>query len=387
MTRARIVAAACGALLLLGIMAWLAWPYAVGAALLLDLSGGESSIRALLPGRMSPVQISDVMVPTRHGEVPGRLYVAEQRTSRAIVVVPGIHAGGVDEPRLDALSRRLAGAGATILSLPIPALRAYRIVPAATDIIEDATTWLADLPDRTWTRVGLIGVSFSGGLAIVAAGRPALGDRLSAVVSLGGHGDLPRALSYLCTGQLPDGTRRRPHDYSVAVLLRAALPRLVAPPDLEPLDRALLAFLDGSSSVAADPEKAASLFDRSQGVAASLSGPAREILGWVHARDVESIGSRILPFVDGLGGHPALSPERSPVPVVPVFLIHGRDDNVIPSSETPLLAAYLARQGASDVHALLTPLVSHADLGADATWLDQWRLVSIWTAAWRALGD
>ncbi len=52
------------------------------------------------------------------------------------------------------------------------------------------------------------GVSFAGGLALVAAGRPSLRGRLDTAVSLGGHGDLGTVLDYLCTGRLPDGTVR-----------------------------------------------------------------------------------------------------------------------------------------------------------------------------------
>ena len=56
-------------------------------------------------------------------------------------------------------------------------------------------------------RIGMMGISFAGGLSIVAAGRPALANRVVAVLSLGGHGDLPRTLRYLCTGIQADGTR------------------------------------------------------------------------------------------------------------------------------------------------------------------------------------
>ena len=51
----------------------------------------------------------------------------------------------------------------------------------------------------------MMGISFAGGLSIVAAGRPALRDHVAVVLSLGGHGDLPRTLRYLCTGIQADG--------------------------------------------------------------------------------------------------------------------------------------------------------------------------------------
>jgi dienelactone hydrolase len=382
-TLLRAVATACVAIAIVAAVA--GWPYVSSAALLFDLSGADSRLRRLVPVRVAPVQTEDVAVPTRHGPVPARLYHSHS-ASRPIVVVPGVHAGGVDEPRLNALSRRLAGAGATVLSVPLPDLRAYRITPAATDIVEDAVVWFAEHGPHRWARVGLIGVSFSGGLAIVAAGRPRLHGKLTAVVSLGGHGDLPRALRYLCTGERGDGQVRAPHDYGLAVMLLGAIPRLVPAPQVPPLERALTAFLDASSVVAADAARAEALMLESRAVSSTLEEPARSIMNWVYARDVAAAGRRLLPLVEDLGGDPSLSPERSPVPSAPVFLIHGLDDNVIPSSELPLLAAYLARQGAPRVRSLLTPLVSHADMQADTTWRDRWRLVNIWTAIWRELG-
>jgi hypothetical protein len=61
-----------------------------------------------------------------------------------------------------------------------------------------------------------------------------------------------------------------------------------------------------------------------------------------------------------------------------VFLLHGLHDNVIPSAETPLVAAYLRSRGNTRVRALLTPLVSHADLNLDAAAGDIWNLVRFW---------
>ena len=52
-------------------------------------------------------------------------------------------------------------------------------------------------------KIGMLGISFSGGLSIVAAGRPALRDQVAFVMSFGGHGDLQRVMRYLCSGNAP----------------------------------------------------------------------------------------------------------------------------------------------------------------------------------------
>ena len=74
---------------------------------------------------------------------------------------------------------------------------------------------------------------------------------------------------------------------------------------------------------------------------------------------------------------PALSPERAPAPpVAPVFLLHGSDDNVIPSIETVLLADYL--QGKVPVRGLLSGLITHAEVDRPPTATEAWRLASFW---------
>ena len=144
------------------------------AAFVLDLSGSTLWVRRVLPVRLRTVTTRDFEVPTRHGPIAVRLYARTRgdgpqrdRLSRHPCRAAS------NEPRLAAFSRRLAATGLTVLSVPLPDLRRYRITPVSTDLIEDATLWMT--ADRTLApsgRIGLVGVSFAGGLALVAAGRP-----------------------------------------------------------------------------------------------------------------------------------------------------------------------------------------------------------------------
>ncbi len=361
---------------------WLAAPYLASAAFILDLTGSPSRVRAWLPSRARPVTSRDLQIATRQGDLAARLYEPAGGASSALVVFPGVHAGGVDEPRLATFSRHLASTGANVLSVPLPDLRAFRITPASTDLIEDATRWLAGQAALAPTgRVGLVGVSFAGGLALVAAGRPSLADKVQLVVSLGGHANLPRVLRYLCTGQLADGTSRPPHEYGTVVLLLAAIDRLVPPEQVAPLQRTVRAYLNASSEDQTDPAGMRTALDRVRADTAALPEPARTYMQWVNDGETAALGEHLLPFVDVLGSDPALSPERSPATMAPVFLLHGAGDNIIPSSETPAAAAYLRAHGNADVRWLLTPYVTHATVvDRDVGIADGWRLVRFWTA-------
>ena len=56
-----------------------------------------------------------------------------------------------------------------------PDLLRYEITPRLADIIEDSAAWAASRPELAPDgKVDLFGISFSGGLSVVASGRPAL---------------------------------------------------------------------------------------------------------------------------------------------------------------------------------------------------------------------
>ena len=73
---------------------------------------------------------------------------------------------------------------------------------------------------------------------------------------------------------------------------------------------------------------------------------------------------------------PSLSPERATPPIAPIFLLHGVDDNVIPSVETVLLAEHL--KGKARVEGLLSGLITHAEVNRTATSTEVWRLARFW---------
>jgi dienelactone hydrolase len=359
-------------------------PYVRTAAFILDVAGVHNWTRAILPVRPRAVTTNDLTIPTRTGDIPARRYVPAGTPTRYVLVFPGVHGGGVDEPRLDGFARRLAGTGAEVFSVPLPELRVYRITPHSVEAIEDVVTWMTAASSRAPDgRVGIVGISFAGGLAIVAAGRPSIAARVSYVVSLGGHADLPRVMTYLCTGRLPDGAILPPHEYGVDIILLGAVDRLVPADQADGLKLTLAALLDAASDETMNPARSAEDIAEARQRAAALPEPARGLAAMALAHDVKGLGSILLPYVDALGGAPALSPDRSPVPHVPVFLLHGSDDTLVPSTETNALAADLRARGTSSVTSLVTPILSHADVEAPTSAVDAWRLVRFWTEALR----
>jgi pimeloyl-ACP methyl ester carboxylesterase len=384
------VAIALG-LAIVGVVLWAAG-YAHSASLVIRAAQVEGPLRAVARVQAQRVTAGPVRpVPTRHGAVRSRLYMPERHPRRTVVVLPGVHATGIDEPRMRALARELAATGVAVVTLELPDLMAYRFTPETVDQIEDAVAWLSADPETAADgEVGLMGISFAGGLALVAAGRPAVDGRVAYVFAFGGYGDLPRVLRYVCTGLEPPrpgdppGTpprSRPPHDYGVAVALVSLADRIVPPEQVEPLRHGVLTFLRASQLDMIDKPAAAEMFAEARARVAELPEPSATLLRLVNDRNVKELGPRLLPVLESIEFPASLSPEASPPTRAPVFLMHGTEDNVIPAVETLRLAEHL--DGHTRVRTLLTDLITHAEVHRTPPARDVLRLVGFWAEVLR----
>lgn len=383
------------ALIALAALGTAALPYVDALAFVVRAARLPGAAATLAAWRSEPIAARETFdLPTRHGPVAARLYRPAGGWSRAVTLVPGVHMDGIDESRLVGMADDLAKSGYLVLTVAPPDLRRFQITPANTDVIEDAAAWLAARPDLAPDgRVGMIGISFSGGLSLVAAGRPSLRGRVAFVLSFGGHGDLPRVLRYLCSGQaqahpsaaalarVPGAEHlatRPPHDYGVAVVLLGLADHVVPAAQVAPLREGIRLYLAASSLTLVDMARADQEFAHARAYAATLPEPARTLMTAVNDRAVDKLGPVLLPVLDEAAAiqDPALSPERSPITDAPVFLLHGADDTVIPSAETVMLADYL--HGHTPVHALLSGLITHAEVDQAASSVEVWRLVGFW---------
>jgi dienelactone hydrolase len=361
----------------------LSTPLITGLSFVVRSAGMGGSVHRLADLATSPVTEHMDSIPTGSAPLRARRYEPETGGRRKVLLVSGLHPAGIDEPRLVGLARQLAASGLTVTTPDIRELSQFQITPAVTDAIERSAQWLlAGASGETDGRIGLIGISFGGGLSLVAAGRPSVRDRLTFVLSFGGYDDLPRVLRYLCTGRepaprpgAPDITRP-PHDYGVAVVLLAIADTMVPPDQVEPLRRGVRQFLMASALDPVDKPEALRQFAAVKALAGALPEPSATLLRYVDDRGVARLGERLVDHLAAYGTEPALSLSKSPKPSAPAFLLHGTDDNVIPAAESEFLAADLA--GSAPVRLLLSPVILHAEAGGQAHAADVWALGSFW---------
>jgi hypothetical protein len=367
-------------------------PYVHGLSFVIRAAEMQGTPRRMADLDTTRISEREISIPTRRGPMRARLYEPAGSHTRAALLTSGLHASGIDEPRLVRLAQHVASSHIAVVTPDIPELSRFEIAPAITDAIEDAAGWLAAdaalSPDHT---AALMGISFSGGLSVIAAGRPSLANRVAYVFSLGGHDDLLRVLRYLCTGRAPRPSPDvqlgsvsaatdfilPPHDYGVAVILLSLADRVVPAAQVDRLRDGVRQYLWASAlDGGVDKARAPAAFEAVQAFARTLPEPSARLMKYVLERDVVHLGARLLPLVGSTGAADGLSVSKSPKPTAPVFLLHGLADNVVPAIESEYLAADL--RGHAPARLLLSGLISHAEADRPVHVNDVLQLAGFW---------
>jgi pimeloyl-ACP methyl ester carboxylesterase len=373
------------ALFLLGGLAYITLPYLRATALLVRVSKMSGAAGSFASALSYPVtKNAPHTVPTRQGAVPAQFYrPSTNARGRTLLLIPGIHSMGINEPRLAALANDLAAGGYLVMTLALPDLMAYSITIKSPDVIEDAVGWMASQKALASDgKVGIVGISFAGGLSTSAAGRPSIKDHVAFVLSFGGHGDMPRVMKYLATGEelpAPGAVTHPPHDYGVAVILYRLAEFGVVPADqVATLRDGVRTFLLASQLTLVNMDQANATFQKARDMATTMPEPSRTLMTYVNDRAVKKLGPVLVPFLQQLGADdPGLSPQRAKPPTAPVFLLHGDEDTVIPPAESVILGETLRSKGAN-VRVLLSHIITHAELDKAGDTYEAWKLVAFW---------
>jgi len=310
-----------------------------------------------------PVDETLTTLQTPAGPVRARLYLPRDLPGApGVVLVHGIHRLGIEEPRLTRFARTMAATGVTVLTPQIDSLADYRVDPEAIQIIGASA---ASLRNRLGRKVGVMGLSFAGGLALLAAADPRYAPDISFVLAVGAHDDLARIARFFATNQIerPDGTveKLQAHEYGPLVLAYAHAGEFFAPADVAPARDAVRLWLWE------EPEAAKARM-------AKLSPAARAAIEELLEHKTEAIAQRLLQATErDKAEMAAVSPHgKLGGLTVPVFLLAGTGDNVIPATETLWLAREVPPRMLRAV--LLSPAIVHVEVNKKPTLGEQWAL-------------
>src|SRR5436853_316814 len=158
--------------------------YEKATALLLATRNPDSRWLQLTAGR---VEEKFVSIPGSSGPIRCRLYSPALSGAPGLVLAHGVHRLGIDEPRLMDLARAFAGRGIVVMTPELIGLKNYCIDSSSINAIGDAAR---ALHQQLGAPVGVMGLSFHGGLALMAAADPRSQSDTSSIIALGAYDDL-----------------------------------------------------------------------------------------------------------------------------------------------------------------------------------------------------
>lgn len=264
-------------------------------------------------------------------------------------------------------ARSIAATGATVMVPEVPDWVGLRLAPHLTlGAVQAGVAALEEDPSVEGPP-GLMGFSFGGPQALRVSSDPSLAGRLACVAAFGGYGDMDRTLDFLLTGSHEwEGNRYqvRPDPYGRWVVVSNYLTRVPGHEEAEPVARALwdLAAYAGDHFIESwDPSLDALKVE----LAEKVPHPWRELFNFFAPparHDPLPRSEETAVWADrltraGLGMDPLLDLPGVVDTPVPVFLVHGRNDHLIPFSETLRMAR---RVRAPRLEVTVTGLFAHS---------------------------
>jgi pimeloyl-ACP methyl ester carboxylesterase len=271
-----------------------------------------------------------------------------------------------------AFAHAMAASGLNVVTPELPDIKDYRVSERSIQVIGASAKWYAQ---QRRAPVGVMGLSFSGGLALVAAADQQYTSSMRFVFAVGSQGAMTRVADYYRTGSTPrpDGTTEilAAHEYGPLVLEYEHVDEFVPASDAAPIRSVLRAHLYEDKTA---EDAAARLLTPKQ------AAEAKSLM------DATSDSTRSLLQTSAtkhLADMKALSPDTHLSDLtVPVFLLHGEGDNIIPAAETLWMASELKAETLQA--ALVSPVLSHLDITKQPDAADEWKLVHFMALVLRA---
>ena len=272
----------------------------------------------------------------------------------AVFFVNGTVPEGRKLPEARRLAEGFARAGYLVVLPDLPGLMEDRITPETVDETAEVVRAVSDRPEAAGGEVSMVGISTGATLALLAAERPAAGDRVSLVAGVAPYSDIRTILNVATTGRYEkeNGSFAR-HDadpflsYVVARSMIAALP---PGPDRRVLSAEMEAIGRGH------PNPLGGL--RLRGTA-DLGPDAVAVVALLANRDPARFDGLYSDLPEGVRADlETFSPLAGTGKIrAPVEVATGPNDKYFPASESRNLDAI-----SPDLRVTVTPAIDHAEL-------------------------
>lgn len=300
-------------------------------------------------------------------------WASAERPAGGMLLVFGVNNLGRNHPAIVRVADALARTGVAVLVPDSRTLLEGRLEVSEIDGVVDAFRLLATRPEVDRERLGIVGFSVGGSLALLAARDPSIAAQVRWVNAFGAFADaadyLAAVSAHAYRGSDGEAAAWTPTPLAREVYLRFALEQVDDPDDRSVLESAFAdAVLDGERP-APDPAVRATLASEAARVVHDLltAESLTAARGFVSALPDESLA-----FID------AISPVRHLDGLAAdVRLMHEREDHHVPFVESRALASALAPTGRLAAHTefRLFDHVQPDDLDLVAAAPELWKLL------------
>jgi pimeloyl-ACP methyl ester carboxylesterase len=296
---------------------------------------------------------TEVTWPHRGEAVAADLYLPTEPMA-ALVLAPGLGRDGRRDARLVAFATALARARFAVMVPDVPNFQAQRVAASDGALLADALRYLLARPEGKGS-VGIAAVSYAAGPAVLAALSPDLAPRVDVIAAIGGYYDTASVVTFFTTGYFREDPeapwlRRTPNAYGKWVFVLANAERIDDARDRSALTAMARRKLDDLRADIGDLDRGLGPEGRSVVDLLANADPAR-VPGLIAALPPAVREDLVGLSLAGRDLH-ALRAQA--------ILIHGRDDAIVPYSESLALARALPE---GQVHLALLESLAHADLG------------------------
>jgi acetyl esterase/lipase len=328
----------------------------------------EAPARASIPYRRAGLGSEDDLA-----ELWLPAWASADRRAGAMLLVFGVNNVGRNHPAIVRVADGLARSGVAVLVPDSQTLLEGRLEVAEIDGVVHAFETLAARPEVDPERVGIVGFSVGGSLALLAAADPDIADEVSWVNAFGAYADAAEYLASVAAHayEAPDSVVAEwiPTELAREVYLQFLLDRVADPQDRGALEAAF-----------ADAILAADRGPRDGHLRASLrTDAARAVYDLMVVRTLAEAREAIAALPAESGDFiAAISPAGSMAGLrADVHLMHERDDHHVPYVQSRALAAELTDAGRLARHTefRLFDHVQPDDLDLAAATPELWKLL------------